>query len=79
MTEETFSVGDTVYLKSGGFPMSLSKIEVNDLMTVVYGKSSELRWATIPKAVLTRDKPRVKQEQDELWRQAQRAKKDSDD
>ena len=60
--EEIFEVGDTVYLKSGGFPMSVAKIEGPDLITLVYGKSSELRWATIDKAVLQHNKPRPKWE-----------------
>ena len=57
MIDETFNVGDTVYLKSGGFPMSVSKIESSGLITIVYGKSQELRWATVPRAVLSKTKP----------------------
>ena len=57
MALEIFEIGDIVYLRSDSFPMSVTKLEPNDLVTVVYGKSSELRWATVPKAVLSKTKP----------------------
>lgn len=54
---DDFAVGDVVYLKSGGAGMTITAMNPNLLAEVAYNKAGEIRWATLPIKVLTKQRP----------------------